>query len=288
MRVFILSLSLTLLACSVGWGGGHKNTCRCPPRPLCEVESISQTRAIHSSPAREQIGEVLGKPVFRDEILEVDRKVPDSEVLHARFLTPLVEKYQQEHQKELTPSPQEIEAMVAFFRKNHPDWEKEALQSRKHLLELKEELKRIEARLEDATLSPEQRRELENEKSIGEAWLEVFNNEHWIQLALVTHWKFERHLYDNYGGGRILWQQIGLEAFDAMHNWLKSQEDHGHFKITDPQLHRSFYRYWRDMHHDFLISTEGDEELLRSEFLEPEWLRSTDIPREENSTPASP
>jgi len=288
MRVLILSLSLTLLAGSVGWGGGHKKVRRCRSRPQCEVESISQTRAIRSSPVREQIGEVLGKPVFRDEILEADRKVPDSEVLHARFLSPLVKKYQQEHQKELTPSPQEVEAMVAFSRKKDPDWEKEELEFQQNLLELKEELKKIESRLEDATLSPEQRRELENEKSTGEAWLEVLNTEHFIQLVLVKHWKFERHLYDNYGRGRILWQQLGWEAFDAMHNWLKSQEDHGHFKITDPQLHRSFYRYWRDMHHDFLINTEGDEELLRSVFLEPEWLRSTDIRREDNSTPPTP
>ena len=35
-------------------------------------------------------------------------------------------------------------------------------------------------------------------------------------MLLLPHWKLQRHLFDHYGGGRLLWQQRGIEAFDAM------------------------------------------------------------------------
>ena len=273
MRVLIVSLSLTVLIGSTGWGGGRKKSHRCLPRPPCEVKSITQPQPTPSSPKREQIGEVLGEPVFRDELLGPNQKIPDSERLHARFLTPLMRKYAQEHEKELTPTPREIEAMVAFCPENDSGQEKEVFPTPEDILELEKERNRIENALKDDKLATERRSELESEKAIADAAFEMLNTPHWIERTLVEHWKFERHLYDNYGGGRILWQQLGMEAFDAMHNWLKSQEEQGHFKITDPHLHKAFYRYWRDQHHDFMIDAEGEEELLRSEFLEPEWLR---------------
>lgn len=217
-----------------------------------------------------------------------NQKIPDTETLHDRFLIPLAEQYRQEHKKELTPTPQEIEAMVTFCRKKDPNRENEAILSPEDLHEFNNERNRIETALKDNKLTSERRSELEAEKAIADASVEMLNTPHWIERTLVKHWKFERHLYDNYGGGRILWQQLGMEAFDAMHNWLKSQEEQGHFKITDPQLHKAFYRYWRDQHHDFMIDAEGDEELLRLEFLEPEWLRTADITAKENETSDSP
>lgn len=273
MRLLIVSLSLTVLVGSIAWGGGHKKSRRHPLRPTCEAGPTSQTQPASSPPKREQIGEVFGKPVFRDEVLKPNQKIPDSETLHHRFLIPLAEKYQREHEKELAPTPQEIEAMVTFCRKKDPDRENDDLLSPEDTGELEKERNRIENALKDDKLATERRSELESEKAIADAAFEMLNTPHWIERTLVEHWKFERHLYDNYGGGRILWQQLGLEAFDAMHNWLKSQEEQGHFKITDPYLHKAFYRYWRDQHHDFMIEAEGDEELLQSGFLEPEWLR---------------
>jgi hypothetical protein len=36
---------------------------------------------------------------------------------------------------------------------------------------------------------------------------------------MLGHWKFQRHLYDKFDGGRILFRQARLEAFDAMHEF---------------------------------------------------------------------
>ncbi len=90
-------------------------------------------------------------------------------------------------------------------------------------------------------------------------------------VFVLNNWKFQRHLYNEYGGGRILWQQAGLEAFDATHKWLKAQEKSGAFKITDPKLRSVFYKYWTTQNHgSFLID---DKELIRRKFLEPEWSK---------------
>ena len=86
----------------------------------------------------------------------------------------------------------------------------------------------------------------------------------------MKSWKFQRHLHVEYGGGRILWQQAGLEAFDATRKWLESLEKAGKFKITDPKLRSMLYEYWTTQNHGaFLID---DEERIRREFLVPEWL----------------
>lgn len=67
----------------------------------------------------------------------------------------------------------------------------------------------------------------------------------------------------------MLWQQRGIEAFDAMHNWLKQNEKEGNFKITDPKLREVFYSYWTTMDHgSFFIE---DKTRIDQEFLHPEW-----------------
>jgi hypothetical protein len=85
---------------------------------------------------------------------------------------------------------------------------------------------------------------------------------------VLNHWKFQKHLYDSYGGGRILWQQAGQEAFDATRAWLETLEKQGEFTITDPALRKKFYEYWTRDHGAFLTA---DPVRIRQEFLEPEW-----------------
>jgi hypothetical protein len=86
---------------------------------------------------------------------------------------------------------------------------------------------------------------------------------------LLKGWKFQKHLYERYGGGRILWQQGGLEAFDAFHKWLQALEKEGKFRISDPKLRGLFYEYWTTMDHGSFMT--DDRERIRTEFLEPEW-----------------
>lgn len=85
--------------------------------------------------------------------------------------------------------------------------------------------------------------------------------------------KFQRHLYNKFGGGRVLFQQAGLEAFDAMHEWLKQEEKKGAFRIDDERLRKLFYAYWTTMNHGAFLTS--DQERIR-EFLIPPWLPVTE------------
>jgi hypothetical protein len=86
---------------------------------------------------------------------------------------------------------------------------------------------------------------------------------------MVANWMRERHLYDNFGGGRVLWEQPGYIAIDANRKWLESEEQLGNLTIADPKLREKFFRYWTHPDHTFLLE---DEESIRQEFLKPAWV----------------
>ncbi|HTI51868.1 MAG TPA: hypothetical protein VL475_12975 [Planctomycetaceae bacterium] len=209
---------------------------------------------------REQIGEVLEKPVYRDEIRK-DR--PLAGELHRLFTQPVMVKYRREHEKEITPSPAEIDRATAYFDEQHRERikDKEA--------DLRAKLKGVEAELALDDLPAKKRQELERQKRSLEIQLKPPGKQ--FAEYFLGHWKFQRHLYDKFGGGRILWQQAGTEAFDAMRAWLETQEKAGQFKIADPALRTNFYEYWTTQKHG--ASLTADKEKIREQFLEPEWAR---------------
>ncbi len=65
--------------------------------------------------------------------------------------------------------------------------------------------------------------------------------------------KAQRLLHENFGGGRLLFQQAGVEAFDATHQLLRQSEAAGRFAITEPTLHALAYDYWTRDHGGFII-----------------------------------
>jgi hypothetical protein len=65
--------------------------------------------------------------------------------------------------------------------------------------------------------------------------------------------KLQAHLHRTFGGGRLLFQQAGVEAFDATHALLKQSEARGDFAITDPALRKLAFDYWTRDHGSFLI-----------------------------------
>jgi len=253
---------------------------------------------------REKIGEVLGKPVYRDQI-QTGRDAQLDEELHRLFLAPVLQKYCQEHKAEITPTEAEIAGAAVYFDKRlreerqqeNPELrealktvrdklshskltesQRESLDDERIVLEgqlireepkVRQELKSIKERLSRSKLTEAERLRLESQKTIIEGLLQPPGKK--FAHFIVDNWKFERHLYDRFGGGRILWQQAGLEAFDAMRNWLETQERNGSFKITEPKLRTEFYHYWHRSHQPFMIE---DAARIREEFLEPNWRRS--------------
>jgi hypothetical protein len=269
---------------------------------------------------REKIGELFGKPVYRDEI---PRNGDLEEELHQLFFLPLSERYGDAHRAELEPTAAEIAAVVAYLKKrpsneeaterelkrqlkevetqlasaNLTERKRDRLESQKQLIEMRVrqlptrepqstnsflltflcsaasgDKHAVEMSLRDPKLSPQRRAELEERKRACEA---MESPERFAAPFVLVSWKFERHLYDKFGGGRVLWQQSGLEAFDATRHWLESEERVGNFQITDPKLRTEFYRYWT-RRHDFMLESQAE---IREQFLEPEWARKGGLGR---------
>jgi hypothetical protein len=207
---------------------------------------------------REQIGEVLGKPVYRDELR---KDFPRVDELHRLFTSPVLAKYRMEHEKEIKPTEQELVTAQKFFDHAHAERIKDTAAG------MRAELKQVEEQLAQKDLPEAEQKKL----GLKKRRLEMQLNPPGRMFAefTLTHWKFQRHLYDKFGGGRILWQQAGTEAFDAMRRWLETHEKNGSFKISDPELRKEFYHYWTVQQHGSFLTS--DKERIRKTFLEPEW-----------------
>lgn len=225
---------------------------------------LASTAELQGQPAqpgeRDQIGEVLGQPVFRSAI-RTDKEVPMRDELQRLFAAPVMQKYHQRHKAEIEPTEAEIVAAAAFFDEKHRERIKEKEP------ELREQLKVVEGKLGQGGLSKEQQQQLEVERRRIQSKLNPPGR--LFAMFMLSNWKFQKHLYDRYGGGRVLWQQAGQEAFDAHRTWLETHEKRGDFKITDPKLRSTFYEYWTTMNHGSFLT--DNKERIRSEFLEPEW-----------------
>jgi hypothetical protein len=228
--------------------------------PLFVVSSAHVTGQEPEKPEREQIGEVLGKPVYRDQI-RTGKDIHLRDELQRLLGAPVLQKYREQHKAEVEPTKAEIDAAAIVFDRDHQARIKDEEP------QMRERLAAVEQELAKPGLTPERQKELERDRTVLQIQLKPPGR--FFAQFVLDNWKFQRHLYDRFGGGRILWQQAGLEAFDAMHKWLQAQEEAGQFKITDPRLRASFYEYWTTMNHGaFLIE---DKERIRKEFLEPEW-----------------
>lgn len=234
--------------------------CEIPvPYMIVLVFSILVVPSVHGQAKekqREQIGEVIGKPVFRDQI-DGGRSLADE--VHRLFSQPAGRKYFDQHKKEIEPTEEEIAFTAAYFDRNHKkeNQDKEGVYRR--------ELEAIEKKLKQSNLTKEEERKLSLEKALLKVKLEPPGR--FFAEFMLNNWKIHKHLYDNFGGGRIQWQQVGLQAFDASKKFQEAMEKNGDFKITDPALRKALYAYWDNESH--LIT---DTERIRKEFLEAEWI----------------
>jgi len=210
---------------------------------------------------REKIGESLGKPVYRDDIKSKTKQEVETE-LHVLFTRPAAAKYRKQHKAEVEPTEDELAAAQELFDRQHA----ERIQG--ELPQLREKRAKIEDQLKSKELTEEHREKLEDDREFLD--LQMRPPGRMFARFMLNNWKFQKHLYDTYGGGRILWQQGGLEAYDANRKWLEDLEAKGEFQITDETLRTLFYKYWNSQDGSPFLTE--DAERIRKEFLEPEWL----------------
>ncbi len=259
-----------------------------------------------TQPRREVVAEVLGQPVYRDELPQPARALKGiddySSAISQRIIGPLAQGYRNEHKAALEPTEAELARAAAYFDQNAARSREEARPERER------DLREIEARLAQPDLTPAERQKLEMRRNVLEqltlsreamkqriAELETqlaalppddpgrlmlsmrkqgleFELEpqgRMLAEMFVPGWKFQRHLYERFGGGRVLWQQGGIEAFDAMNAWIESEEKAGRLKFHDPHVREAVYLYWNVDHGPFL----SDKPKQIEEFLNPPWLK---------------
>jgi hypothetical protein len=213
---------------------------------------------------REKIGEVLGNPVYRDQINEKEDLYGQ---LHNIFRTPFQKKYLEAHKDDLEVKDWEIEYVARYFEKKYnEDIKKKNPELMKQLAATRQQVKEVEKELTNKNLRPGEREALEKEKNFLQTMLKPPGKD--AVKSLLSSWKYYRLLYDNFGGGRIILEQEGPVPYDAMLKWLKQHEQQGDFKITDPKLHEGFYSYWKANQNSRYFL---DKQRTQSEFLHPPW-----------------
>ena len=211
---------------------------------------------------REQIGEVLGIPVYLDQLSDAQGDALTLE-LHDLFSHPVMQRYRARHRRDLIASENEVAIAVAHF----DGWHRERLKGLAPLLHTRR--KKIDELLAAPDASADEQRELRAERQRLDARLTPPGRK--FARWMVTNWKLQHHIYTTYGRGRVLWQDAGLEAFDAMRVWLEARERVGDFRIDDSALRDRLYAYWTSVDHGDALS--GDADFIQHEFLDPYWLR---------------
>ncbi len=191
-----------------------------------------------------EIGTVGQEKVYQNQ-LDSSGNSPIIEELHQLFLVPTLEKYYEMHKESLKPTDEEVKAGIEFlvkflaenkFEKQHPKL-KTLFKLRSRIDELKKEFKNKE-------LSDSQKEQLKKQtKEVAQKYAkEVLK----FTRYKITQIKLQKHLYVQYGTGRILTQNGDEEAYDGAYRWLSDRERRNVFKITDPELRKKFYSYWTE------------------------------------------
>ena len=90
-----------------------------------------------------------------------------------------------------------------------------------------------------------------------------------VAAMMVASWKFNQGLYRKYGG-RVVFQQAGLEPLDASKAFMDELKTSGVYTIIDPAYQDLFTETdeYFTKHHEFVDQAEADEY-----FSSPWWLK---------------
>ena len=95
--------------------------------------------------------------------------------------------------------------------------------------------------------------------------------EHQREFArlMSAQMKMQRFIHQRHGGGRILFQQAGTEAYDATRRLLLNLERQGAFAITDPELREQALGYWLHDPQSGLMPDPGPSAFTPEQMLNP-------------------
>jgi hypothetical protein len=213
------------------------------------------------------IAVVLGKKIT----------VKDKDRLNGLIFGALLEQFAKDNKIE--PTEEELDAFVL----------KTEEMERQHQIKLEEERKKLVADLEATTLSESKRKDKESQLQTIESiqkttrkmkeqtkGMEEQLRPMKLQMAqqFVRRWKINKALYAKYGG-RVIFQQAGVEPLDAYRGFLREQEKNGAFQILDKKYEAPFWRYFtNDAMHTFYSKDDG------TKFINTPWWMMEQPPEE--------
>ncbi len=143
---------------------------------------------------------------------------------------------------------------------------------RQNQIKFEKDRKRLITELKTADLSERERRNKESQLKSIESILKVTREmkerakgmgeslrrmRRKSARQFVRSWKINNALYAKYGG-RVIFQQAGVEPLDAYRDFLKEQEKNGAFQILDKKYEAPFWRYFiNDAMHTFYSEDDG-------------------------------
>ncbi|MBI3815356.1 MAG: hypothetical protein HY279_12955 [Nitrospinae bacterium] len=212
--------------------------------------SVMPTLAQTSPADKDTIAVVLGKPIT----------VKDKDNLNGLIFGALLEKYAKENKIEPT------EAELDVFMQRTDELEK------RNQDKFEKDRKKLAEELKSDTLTEKERKEktayLQNLESILKTTKEMAERDKGMEDQIkaikrnmarqfVKTWKINKSLYEKYGG-RIIFQQAGVEPLDAYREFLKEQEKERTFQIMNKDYEASFWRYFtNDAMHTFISKDDG-------------------------------
>lgn len=209
-----------------------------------------------STSDRQVVVTVLGKPVYRS--------AGSTKKLSSTVLRPLFAEFQRVNKQSITPTKAELEKATRY-------WEQEF--DRNPNLSVgrnRKALKEVTEKLKSGDLTDDERVELETEQArLKERLAQPMAS--MMTSFFLKSWKPQKYLYENYGGGRILWQQAGVEAYDATRTWLEEQEKNGKLVFANDEVRKEVLSYWLTQD-DSPFLTDDKERI--QEWLEPAWLNT--------------
>jgi beta-lactamase regulating signal transducer with metallopeptidase domain len=160
---------------------------------------------------------------------------------------PLWEEFSKSH--DVTPTEEEL---AEFIVRNRAVEQKQLEERTAKKQELKANLAKLKQRQMTMNLPPSEYDELEKKIVAAKSEIEALESLNLRSVSkddeqrrhfaewYVGHWKRQQALYKQYGG-RVVWQQVGYEAYDAIRDFLRENESTGKFAIHDPVLRDRFW-----------------------------------------------
>lgn len=214
---------------------------------LSAVPSIIAQRAAKDTNV---IAVVLGKQIIASETNE----------LTGIILGSLTEQFAIENSIE--PTPEELDVLIRMTDETGKQWKIRSQEERAKLIEelgspslSGSEREKKETRLKKLERLLKFVADKEKESMANEEQARSMKRE--VALSFARPWKINQALYRKYGG-RVVFQQAGLEPLDAYRDFLKEQEKKGNFKILDKTCAANFWGYFtNDAGHTFYSQEEG-------------------------------